>query len=82
MYRLFVCDMMQTEQAVLLLCRGFDVPSKKKITTQTHSKTHFLFHDRSLLSLSLVFKWFSLAKNEKVHTAETNPAHANNMRLL
>lgn len=29
-----------------------------------------------------MFKWLALASNTKVHFPETNPAHANNMRLF
>ncbi len=50
--------------------------------TNTLKKYTFCVALSHPFSLSLVFKWHSLASNTKLHIAETNPAHANNMRLL
>lgn len=70
------------KQNKLSCCSAVFLMFCPKITTQTHSKTHFLCRALSSLSPSPMFKWLSLASNTKVRTGETNPAHANNMRLL
>lgn len=69
------------KQNRLSCCSALFLMFCPKISTQRHSKTHFLCCILSSLSLSLMFKWLSLASNTKVHIAETNPAHANNMRF-
>lgn len=57
---MFVWDMMQTEQAVLLLC--LFLKFCPKITTQTHSKTHFLCHPPLSHSCSNGFHWHHIQR--------------------
>lgn len=78
---LFAC--VDVAGAVSSLCSNFfDVRSKELGTDTFSAKTDFLCRALSSGSRSCMFKWLSLAQSTTVHIGETNPAHANNMRLL